>query len=201
MAGIRRELVDLLTELRANGSTVAGYGAPAKGNTLLNYCGIGPDQVAFLADRNELKQGLVSPGARIPVVPPERVLETQPDYLLVLAWNFADEIMRAAGGVPASRRRVHRPDPAAAGDRAVGLVSTLRSVPVLVTGGTGFIGSHLVRRLLLEQAEVHVLSRPAPDTGRSGDGGHALDSVARGRGCDPPLPRRGAAAARLPPRR
>ena len=97
VAGIRRELVDLLTELRENGSTVAGYGAPAKGNTLLNYCGIGPDQVAFLADRNELKQGLVSPGAHIPVVPPERVLETQPDYLLVLAWNFADEIMEQQG--------------------------------------------------------------------------------------------------------
>ena len=93
VAGIRQELVGLLTELRSQGSTVAGYGAPAKGNTLLNYCGIGPDLVSFLADRSELKQGLYSPGARIPVVPPERVLEAQPDYLLVLAWNFADEIV------------------------------------------------------------------------------------------------------------
>ena len=94
VADIRHRLGALLDELQANGQRVAGYGAPAKGNTLLNYYGIGPERLAFLADRNPLKQGLYSPGMRIPVVPPDRVLEEQPDYLLVLAWNFGEEIMQ-----------------------------------------------------------------------------------------------------------
>ena len=84
----------LLRDLKSRGKRLAGYGAPAKGNTLLNYYGIGPDLLDFLADRNELKQGLYSPGMAIPVVPPERIMEAMPDYLLVLAWNFGDEIMR-----------------------------------------------------------------------------------------------------------
>jgi len=91
---IRSELVDLLRGLKAQGKRLAGYGATAKGNTLLNYYGIGPDLLDYLADRNQLKQGKLSPGMLIPVVPPERVLETQPDYLLILAWNFGDEIMQ-----------------------------------------------------------------------------------------------------------
>ena len=73
---------------------VAGYGAPAKGNTLLNYYGIGPDMLEYLVDRNTLKQGRYSPGMHIPIVAPEKILETQPDYLLILAWNFGDEIMQ-----------------------------------------------------------------------------------------------------------
>lgn len=91
--GIRANLLEMLQGLRAEGSRIAGYGAPAKGNTLLNYVGIGPELLEFLADRNVLKQGTFSPGMRIPVVPPERVLESMPDYLLILAWNFADEII------------------------------------------------------------------------------------------------------------
>jgi hypothetical protein len=91
---IRSELLDLLRGLKAQGKRLAGYGAPAKGNTLLNYYGIGPDLLEYLADRNRLKQGKLSPGMLIPVVPAERVLETQPDYLLILAWNFGDEIMQ-----------------------------------------------------------------------------------------------------------
>jgi hypothetical protein len=91
---IRERLLSLLRELKAQGRRIAGYGAPAKGNTLLNYYGIGPDMLLFLADRNALKHGLYSPGMLIPVVPVERVLEEQPDFLLILAWNFGDEIMR-----------------------------------------------------------------------------------------------------------
>jgi SAM-dependent methyltransferase len=90
---IRTELLDLLHDLKRQGKRLAGYGAPAKGNTLLNYYGIGPDLLEYLADRNTLKQGKLSPGMHIPVVAPERILETQPDYLLILAWNFGDEIM------------------------------------------------------------------------------------------------------------
>lgn len=93
VAVIRRDLMEMLRELKASGKRLAGYGAPAKGNTLLNYYGIGPDLLEFLADRNALKQGKLSPGMHIPVVAPERILEVQPDYLLILAWNFADEIM------------------------------------------------------------------------------------------------------------
>jgi SAM-dependent methyltransferase len=91
---IRGRLLQLLADLKAQGRRIAGYGAPAKGNTLLNYYRIGPDTLMFLADRNPLKHGLFSPGMRIPVVPVERVLEEQPDYLLILAWNFGDEIMQ-----------------------------------------------------------------------------------------------------------
>jgi SAM-dependent methyltransferase len=94
VAEIRSGLLALCSELKASGHKLAGYGAPAKGNTLLNYYDIGPETLDFLVDRNPLKQGLYSPGKKIPVVPAERIAEERPDYLLILAWNFADEIMR-----------------------------------------------------------------------------------------------------------
>lgn len=90
---IRDELLALLDELIAQGKKIAGYSAPAKGNTLLNYYGIGTDRLPYLVDKNELKQGLYSPGMHIPVVSPEKIMEDKPDFLLILAWNFADEIM------------------------------------------------------------------------------------------------------------
>lgn len=101
---LRGDLTTMLRELKARGKRLAGYGAPAKGSTLLNYCGIGPDLLDFLADRNTLKQGRFSPGTRIPVVAPDAIGESRPDYLLILAWNFGEEIMeqqaafRAGGG-------------------------------------------------------------------------------------------------------
>jgi SAM-dependent methyltransferase len=90
---IRDELMRLLSELKSQGKKLAGYGAPAKGNTLLNFYGIGPDLLDFLADRNELKHGLYSPGMLIPVVSTSCINAKRPDYLLILAWNFADEII------------------------------------------------------------------------------------------------------------
>lgn len=89
----KRKLWKILTSLKRRGWRVVGYGAPAKGNTLLNYYGIGPDTLDYLVDRSPLKHGLFSPGMRIPIFPVERILEDQPDYLLLLAWNFADEIL------------------------------------------------------------------------------------------------------------
>ncbi len=89
---LKDSLIGMLSDIKASGKTVAGYGAPAKGNTLLNYFEIGPDVLDFLVDRNSLKQGLYSPGMMIPVLAPDAVNERQPDYLLVLAWNFFDEI-------------------------------------------------------------------------------------------------------------
>ncbi|MCI0437033.1 MAG: class I SAM-dependent methyltransferase [Gemmatimonadetes bacterium] len=93
VAANRTALLALLDRLRADGRRVAGYGAPAKGNTLLNYCGIGPDRVAFTVDRNPLKVGRYTPGTHIPILPVEALLEQQPDFVLILAWNFAEEIM------------------------------------------------------------------------------------------------------------
>ncbi len=91
---IRNELMQVLHRLKAEGKRIAGYGASARGNTLLNYYGIGPDLVDYIIDRNPLKQGLYSPGMHIPVTGPERLKADPPDYLLLIAWNFADEIMR-----------------------------------------------------------------------------------------------------------
>ena len=88
----RDRLVDLLAKLRREGARIAGYGAPAKGNTLLNYCGIGPETLAFLADRSALKHGRLSPGMRVPVVPVDKIESERIDVLLVLAWNFFAEI-------------------------------------------------------------------------------------------------------------
>jgi hypothetical protein len=89
----RKGLLELLTSLRAQGKTVAAYGAPAKGNTLLNYCGIGPEIIPFTVDKNPLKVGQFTPGMHIPVLGVSALLEQQPDYVLILAWNFAEEIM------------------------------------------------------------------------------------------------------------
>ncbi|HYC79131.1 MAG TPA: class I SAM-dependent methyltransferase [Planctomycetota bacterium] len=104
VAGNRDALRGSLVDLKARGRAVAAYGAPAKGNTLLNYCGIGTDLVAFCVDRNPLKVGKYTPGMRIPVLPVEELRRRRPDVALVLPWNLTDEIVaqesayRAAGG-------------------------------------------------------------------------------------------------------
>ena len=90
----REALRGMLCRFRADGLRVAGYGAPAKGNTLLNYCDIGPELVRYTVDRNPLKVGRFTPGTHLPVRPYEgTLLEDRPDVVLILAWNFADEIM------------------------------------------------------------------------------------------------------------
>ena len=75
------------------GKTVVGYGAPAKGNTLLNYCGVGSDFIDYTVDRSPHKQGRFLPGTHIPICSPDRVRETKPDYVVILPWNLKDEIM------------------------------------------------------------------------------------------------------------
>jgi hypothetical protein len=89
----RHELRLLLEDLHAAGKRVAGYGAPAKGNTLLNYCGIDPTLLPYTVDKNPLKVGRLTPGMHIPVRPVDTLLKDRPEYVLILAWNFADEIM------------------------------------------------------------------------------------------------------------
>lgn len=90
----REELMGLLRGLKADGKQIVGYGASARGNTLLNYYGIGTDLLDSIVDRNPLKHGLYSPGMHIPVLPTERLVDEQPDYVLLIAWNFGDEIVR-----------------------------------------------------------------------------------------------------------
>ena len=91
---VRRDLVAFLDAAQADGRKVAAYGAAAKGNTLLNYCRVGRDRIAFVADRNPAKQGRLLPGSRIPVRPPEAILAEKPDYVLILPWNLQDEVSR-----------------------------------------------------------------------------------------------------------
>src|SRR6185437_901579 len=94
VARTKRNLLRFLIDAREAGKTVAGYGAPGKGNTLLNYCGIRSDLLDYTVDRNPYKHGKFLPGTRIPIHPPERIAETRPDCVLILPWNLKDEIMR-----------------------------------------------------------------------------------------------------------
>jgi SAM-dependent methyltransferase len=89
----KRRLLDFLIAARRAGKSVAGYGAPGKGNTLLNYCGIRTDFLDYTVDRNPYKQGKFLPGTHIPIFPPEKIVETKPDYVLILPWNLKDEIV------------------------------------------------------------------------------------------------------------
>jgi hypothetical protein len=89
---IRDDLMEFLIDCRRAGLRVAGYGAPGKGNTLLNYCGVRPDLLGYLVDRNPYKHGRFSPGARLPIHPVEKLVEDRPDVILVLPWNLRTEI-------------------------------------------------------------------------------------------------------------
>ena len=88
----KRALLELLIALRRDGKQVVGYGAPGKGNTLLNYCGIRTDLLDYTVDKNPHKHGLFTPGTHIPIHPPELIAETKPDYVVVLPWNLVNEI-------------------------------------------------------------------------------------------------------------
>ena len=89
----KRRLLEFLIGTRRRGKRIAGYGAPGKGNTLLNYCGIRTDFIDYTVDRNPYKHGKFLPGTHIPIFSPEKIAETRPDYVLILPWNLKDEIM------------------------------------------------------------------------------------------------------------
>jgi len=91
---LKEELVKLLADLKNKGASIAAYGASAKGSTLLNFCGVGLETLDFVADRSTYKQGRYTPGTHLPIVSSKALLEKQPDYALLLTWNFADEILR-----------------------------------------------------------------------------------------------------------
>jgi SAM-dependent methyltransferase len=105
-AAFAEQVIDTKTALlafciqaRRERKTIAGYGAPAKGNTLLNYCGVGPEFIPFTVDRSPHKQGKLLPGVHIPIRAPEAIFEAKPDYVLILPWNLADEIVAQMAGV------------------------------------------------------------------------------------------------------
>ncbi len=98
---VKRGLLAFLIDARKRGKKVVGYGAPGKGNTLLNYCGIRTDFLDFTVDRNPYKQGKFTPGTHIPILKPERLLEARPDYVLILPWNLKDEITQSLAAVRA----------------------------------------------------------------------------------------------------
>lgn len=89
----KRKLLSFLIEAKAKGKVIVAYGAPSKGNILLNYCGIRTDFIDYVVDRNPHKQGLFLPGSHIPIFSPDKIFETKPDYLLILPWNLKDEVM------------------------------------------------------------------------------------------------------------
>ena len=93
MQQLRTELLTLLAEIKADQKRIAAYGASAKGSTLLNYFGIGRETLDFVVDRSTIKQGRYTPGTQLPIYAPEKLLQAMPDYVLLLTWNFADEIL------------------------------------------------------------------------------------------------------------
>ena len=95
----KRRLLDFLISARRDGKSVVGYGAPGKGNTLLNYCGIRTDFIDYTVDRNPYKHGKFLPGTHIPIYPPERIAQTKPDFVLILPWNLKDEIVKQLAGI------------------------------------------------------------------------------------------------------
>jgi len=96
---LRCQILRFFIEAKENGKRIAGYGAPAKGNTLLNYCGIRSDWIEYSVDRSIQKQGKYLPGSHIPVFPPQRVFETKPDYLIIFPWNIRQEIMEQMNAI------------------------------------------------------------------------------------------------------
>jgi hypothetical protein len=101
VAQIKNDLLGFLVNAAREGKSVVGYGAPGKGNTLLNHCGIRADLLAYTVDRNPAKQGKFLPGTRIPIYPPEQLARTRPDYVLVLPWNLREEISQQLAYVQA----------------------------------------------------------------------------------------------------
>jgi C-methyltransferase C-terminal domain len=95
----KRKLLEFLIEAKRAGKKVVGYGAPGKGNTMLNYCGIRTDFVDFTVDRSPHKHGKFLPGTHIPIFSPEQLWEARPDYVLILPWNLKNEIMDQLSGI------------------------------------------------------------------------------------------------------
>ncbi|MBC7636315.1 MAG: methyltransferase domain-containing protein [Acetobacteraceae bacterium] len=99
VAEVKCQLLEFLIDARRAGKTVVGYGAPAKGNTLLNYCGVGTELIQYTVDASPHKQGMFLPGVQIPIHAPQKIFDTRPDYVLILPWNLKDEISTQMAGI------------------------------------------------------------------------------------------------------
>ena len=108
---MRREILTFLINAKNDGKRVVGYGAPGKGNTLLNYCGIRSDLLEFTVDRNPYKQGRFTPGTHIPILHPDALDSAEADYIFILPWNLTDEITEQLGHLTVSGTRFVRPVP------------------------------------------------------------------------------------------
>ncbi|MBP9732115.1 MAG: NAD-dependent epimerase/dehydratase family protein [Candidatus Magasanikbacteria bacterium] len=146
-------LKELLADLKSQGKRIVGYGAPAKGNTLLNYFGIGADVIDYIVDDNAWKQGLYTPGMHIPVVSIDQFQVTAPDYILILAWNFAEPIMKRCSPfvrfilpVPFAQvvNRIVEEDLEIIAEGIKEERSKLEGKTVFITGGSGFLGSYFI---------------------------------------------------------
>ena len=113
MKETKRKLLDFLVSAKRAGKKVVGYGAPGKGNTLLNYCGIRTDFIDFTVDRSPYKQGKYLPGTHIPILAPDKLREARPDYVLILPWNFKDEIVQQLADIRSWGGKFVEPIPAA----------------------------------------------------------------------------------------
>ena len=181
----KRALLELLIRLRRDGRQVVGYGAPGKGNTLLNYCGIRTDLLDYTVDRNPYKQGLFTPGTHIPIFPPEKIAETKPDYILVLPWNLIDEIASQLSYVADWGGRLIVPIPAATVRKSSrrwrhykmhrcsinGRSTTLRQTSQMLlsagqTRGWAREGRHLLRRFRRSHGRGDPTHPEADDHGR-----------------------------------
>jgi nucleoside-diphosphate-sugar epimerase len=152
----KKGLKQVLTELRASGKRVAGYGAAAKANTLLNYFGITSEILEYIVDDSPWKQGLYTPGTHIPVVSSDELRKREPDYILILAWNFANSIMNKYMHLGKFIIPVPRPivindvvdqDLYLIADAVSDEAAVLEGKTLLITGGSGFIGSYIVATL------------------------------------------------------
>lgn len=159
----KTKLIGLLNKLKLRGKTIVGYGAPAKGNTLLNYFGIGKDTLDYIVDDSPLKQGLYTPGTHIPVVSSKKLQQTKPDYVLILAWNFAEPIMKKLSdfSIKGGEFIVPAPEPTTIRNKksvAKNVVEDdlnkiiaeigrdakkLEGKTILISGGSGFLGSYI----------------------------------------------------------
>ncbi len=149
----KKKLRELLHELKSKGKRIAGYGAPAKGNTLLNYFQIGPETLSYIVDDSPWKQGLYTPGTHIPVVSFDELAKKKPDYILILAWNFAEPIIKKCAEfnnfiVPVPKpqiiNRIVEDDLTTIAESIKEEAKALEGKTVLITGGSGFIGSCMV---------------------------------------------------------
>lgn len=160
-------LLKILTDLKAQGKRIAGYGAAAKSNTLMNFFGITPELIDYIVDDSPWKQGLFTPGTRIPVVGPEMLQQQPVDHILILAWNYAQNIMDKYSNMqnfivpvpkPAMINGIVEQDMYRIATELGPESKQLEGRTLLITGGSGFIGSYMVAAI--EYMNKHTLNRP-----------------------------------------